>query len=259
MNENFYTLNEEFKRIHNLGWIKSKSHGSGNVGITFEYLLGKERENFPIADYNGIEIKTNIENFSRQYITLFSAEPDGKYIFQTQILKEKYGKNDLNSQNNKTFYARIVANKLTLINNYYMKIELNYNTNKLILKIFNAKLKLIDEDCFWDFTTLKEKIEKKMKYLAYIIAEKKYTKTGVYFYYKDISFYKINDFENFLKLISNGTIKICFKVGIYKKGPKIGKTYDHGTGFEINKKDILKLYKQIAIQNRGQGESTKKR
>lgn len=65
MNKNFYTLNEEFKRIHNLGWIKSKSHGSGNVGITFEYLLGKERENFPIADYNGIEIKTNIENFSR--------------------------------------------------------------------------------------------------------------------------------------------------------------------------------------------------
>ena len=54
MNENFYTLNEKFKRINNLGWIKSKSHGSGNVGITFEYLLGKERENFPIADYNGL-------------------------------------------------------------------------------------------------------------------------------------------------------------------------------------------------------------
>lgn len=245
MNDNFYTLNQEFKKINSLGWIKSQSHGSGNVGITFESLLGKKRENFPIADYKGIEIKTSIQESSRPYITLFSCTPDGKYIFQTQILKEKYGKKDLELQKYKTFYARITANKLTSINNYYMKIKVDYINEKLVLKIFNNKLKLLDEECFWDFTTIKEKLDKKMKYLAYIIAEKKYTKTGVYFYYKDISFYKIKEFEDFLRLISNGTIKICFKVGIYKKGSKLGKTHDHGTGFEISKRDILKLYKKI--------------
>lgn len=245
MIENIYTLKQEFKKINNQGWIKSRSHGSGNVGITFEYLLGKERENFPIADYKGIEIKTSIEEFSRPYITLFSCAPDGKYIFQTQILKEKYGKNDRELQKHKTFYARITANKLTNINNYLMKIEIDYINEKFILKVFNNKLQLLDENCFWDFSTIKEKLNKKLKYLAYINAEKKYTKTGVYFYYKDISFYKIKNFEEFLKLISAGNIKICFKVGVYKKGPRLGKTYDHGTGFEINKKDILKLYKKL--------------
>ncbi len=247
MKENFYTLKNEFKKINKLGWVKAQSHGSGNVGITFESLLGKERENLPIADYKGIEIKTSIEKYSRPYITLFSCSPDGKYIFQTQILKEKYGTNSLELPKYKIFYARVTANKLTRINKYYMKIEINYTNKTIVLKIFNTALELIDEDCFWNFTTLKEKLDKKMKYLAYIIAEKKYTTNKVYFYYKNIAFYKIKKFEDFLSLISNGTIKICFKVGIYKKGQKLGKTYDHGTGFEINKEEILKLYKKIDI------------
>ena len=88
--ENFGNINEcindlklKFNTINERGWIKASSHGNGNVGITFENELGKERENLPIADYKGIEIKTNLEENGRKYITLFSSNPDGKYIFFT--------------------------------------------------------------------------------------------------------------------------------------------------------------------------------
>ena len=89
MKENIYFLKKEFSKIKNKGWVIAKSKGNGNVGITFETLLGKERENFPISDYMGIELKTSIDNYSRPYLTLFSATPDGKYIYTTKLLKEK--------------------------------------------------------------------------------------------------------------------------------------------------------------------------
>lgn len=51
----------EFKDLKNKilgkGWIESTAPGNAAVGITLENLLGKEKENFEIPDYNGIEIK----------------------------------------------------------------------------------------------------------------------------------------------------------------------------------------------------------
>lgn len=244
MKKNIEELNKKFKKIQSMGWIEATSHGNGNVGITFENIIGKERENFPIADYNGIEIKTNIKTAKRPYMTLFSSAPDGKYLFQTQLLKEKYGKPDNTYNEYKVFYGRITANKYTRINKYYMKLEINYKHEKIYLKVYDLKFNLIDKDCFWDFSTIKQKLEQKIKILAYITAEKKFEHNQVFFKYKKIEFYKIKSFEEFLKLFSYGTIKICFKVGIYKKGKKFGKTYDHGTGFEIEKENILKLYEK---------------
>ena len=115
MKKNIEELNKKFKKIQSMGWIEATSHGNGNVGITFENIIGKERENFPIADYNGIEIKTNIKTAKRPYMTLFSSAPDGKYLFQTQLLKEKYGKPDNTYNEYKVFYGRITANKYTRI------------------------------------------------------------------------------------------------------------------------------------------------
>lgn len=246
MKNKLIELENKFTEIKKLGWIEASSHGNGNVGITFENMLGKERENFPIADYNGIEIKTFIKGHGRPYITLFSSAPDGKYIFQTQILKEKYGKQDWKIKTFKVFYARITANKFTKINNnYYMKLKIDYNREKIFLEIYDLNFKLIEKDCYWDFTTIQNKIKQKLKYLAYITAEKKFSHNKVYFRYIDINFYKIKNFKCFLQLIAQRKIKICFKVGIYRTKQKLGKTYDHGTGFEIKKENILELYEKI--------------
>ena len=54
----FFELQKKIKYIKKLGWIKCNNNYSNVAGITFEKLIGKEIENFPIPDYNGIEIKT---------------------------------------------------------------------------------------------------------------------------------------------------------------------------------------------------------
>ena len=131
--ENFGNINEcindlklKFNTINERGWIKASSHGNGNVGITFENELGKERENLPIADYKGIEIKTNLEENGRKYITLFSSNPDGKYIFQNKVLLEKYGNYDKEFIDKKNLFARVNAKNYKYVNGYYMKLNVNY-------------------------------------------------------------------------------------------------------------------------------------
>ncbi len=59
-----------------MGWIESKRKGTTGIGYTFETLLGKEEESFPIPDYGSIEIKTRYRN-AKFPITLFNATPDG--------------------------------------------------------------------------------------------------------------------------------------------------------------------------------------
>ena len=74
------------------------------------------------------------------------------------------------------------------------------NKEKIFLEIYDLNFKLIEKDCYWDFTTIQNKIKQKLKYLAYITAEKKFSHNKVYFRYIDINFYKIKNFKCFLQL-----------------------------------------------------------
>ena len=78
----------EFLKIKNKGWIKSLRKGPTGIGYTFETLLGKPEETFPIADYRGIEIKVK-RKYSKGTITLFNAAPDNE-LFITKQIYEKY-------------------------------------------------------------------------------------------------------------------------------------------------------------------------
>ena len=173
MKQTIEELTLKFMEIKKQNWIESSSHGKGNVGITFENLIGKERENFPIADYNGIEIKTSLKHTGRLNLNLFSATFDGPYIYGIQYLKNQYGWSDKELKEYKIFYATISATKLTKVNNhYFMKLEIDYFYKKIYLIILDKNKKLIEKSCFWNFRTLKEKLDKKIKYLAFIEAEK---------------------------------------------------------------------------------------
>lgn len=59
-----------------------------------------------------------------------------------------------------------------------------------------------------------------MKYLAYVKGIKKYTKDGIYFKYTRINFYKLKNFEEFIKMIEQDKIRITLKIGVYKRGKK---------------------------------------
>lgn len=246
MNNDINILNDKFLQVKKLNWIKATSKGNGNVGITFENAIGKERENFPIADYNGIEIKTSLNKNTRPYITLFSATPDGPYIFGTQTLKEKYGWTSPKLKGYKVFYARVNGKKLKKINNkHFMKINVDYNNEKIFLEVYDLNYQLLEKECFWNFKTIEEKLQTKIHYLAYIKAERKYENRQVFFKYTEITFLKLKSFKQFIFLLDSGKINICFKIGVYLSKNKLGKTYDHGTGFEIRKELLLNLYNII--------------
>ena len=52
----------------------------------------------------------------------------------------------------------------------------------------------------------------------------------------------MKEFNTFINLLYDGTISINIKIGIYKDGPRVGQTHDHGTSFEIFLSDFEKLF-----------------
>jgi len=246
--ENIKKLFDEFEIIRNRGWIKGIKNGYSNVGITFETLLGKEIENFEIPDYCGIEIKTKYY-YPKKYIpkiTLFHATPDGKYLFETKRIVEKYGYSDKNNENNKIFKVSCFTKfKTKLKNGYAVQIEISKQEKKIYLNIYNDKNHLIDKETFWLFDTLKEKLYRKLQTLAYVHAKRKKINNIEHFSYRFIDFYKLKTFEEFLKLVEAGKIGISFNIGRYKSGNKINKIHDHGTAFFINENNLEDLYYKI--------------
>lgn len=239
-------LNNKMNNIRNLGWIENKFNGTGAVGLMFENLIGKEKENFEIPDYKGIEIKTKLIS-SHPYIRLFSATPDS-YLFETKRIYQEYG--FLNKNNKKIFRLCIKANEIVSIkNHYYFKLDIDEYNNKIFLKILDNFSGTIDENISWSFDLLIEKIQRKLTYLAVIEAEQKKINNKKYFKYNTLKLYKLKDPYTLIKLIENGYIKISFniteKYNLYKKK----KIYNHGIDFLINKNYLTKLFNEINLNN----------
>ncbi|MBE6160350.1 MAG: MvaI/BcnI restriction endonuclease family protein [Lactobacillales bacterium] len=247
MLKNIIDLNQKFIDIKMKGWIKSIIDGNSSVGRTFETLLGNNENNLEIPDYNGIEIKTKTSK-KNIFTTLFNCKPEGLYYKETERIKDTYGYPDRNFPKYKVLNNSVFCNEKTKIGNrFYFELKINKKDKKIFLHIYDTKNNLLEKDVYWDFQTLEEKLYRKLEYLAYIHAIKKYSKDGIYFKYTKIKFYKLKTFNEFINLLDQGKIRVTFKVSVYKKGKKKGKTYDHGTGFDIKEEDLLQLYDEIII------------
>ena len=242
-----YILFKNFAKIREKGWIESKRKGSTGIGYTLEKLLNIEENSLPIADYNGIELKT-MRIMSKKTIHLFNAEPDGDYLFPHKRIIEKAGYPSSKNKKYKVFLSAAYGNTYTNIGySKKIKVFINRKKEKIELKITDRFYRNIKVDVSWSFSLIKNKIEQKIKKLAIIKAENKFINNTEYFYYKRIEFYKNKGFDTFLELIENGTIKICFKLSVYPEGIKEGKIDNHGTDFSIKEENIEKLFTRIDI------------
>ena len=240
----FFELQKKIKYIKKLGWIKCNNNYYNVAGITFEKLIGKEIENFPIPDYNGIEIKTKCKN-SRSRISLFSATPDS-FLFENKRLVALYGYPDKQLPKYNVLNNSVSSKTLTYIgNNRNLGIEVDWNNKKVILNVYRGQLEIIDNLTSWSFELIEEKVNLKLKKLCYVTADKLNYKNNTYVKYISDYYYNIKDINTFFKLIEDGTIWVTFKLGIFKTGRKIGMLHDHGTSFEIYQKDLEKLYNKI--------------
>ena len=230
-------------------WIESKCRGNSGVGITLESLLNKEKENFELPDYKGIELKAKCSK-KESYITLFSATPDS-YLFEIKRLQKEYGYPDSELPQFKVLNLSVYAHRDVKLNNYYFKLYVDRTNKKIVLRIYNKKKELIDNMVSWSFGIIKEKLERRLSYLAFVHADRKFEHNVVYFKYRDIKFYKLSSFDKFLWLIENGMIRITFRIGVYKSGRRYGEIYDHGTCFCIEDCNISRLFDRIYLEDQG--------
>lgn len=245
MEENFKKLENEFYRIKKLGWIKSLRKGNTGIGYTFETLLGKKEENFCFPDFEGIEIKTKRIK-SKSFISLFSANPDGDYLFMNKYLVNKYGYPNKIYKNFKVFNGEICGNKLNNIGyKYKFIINVDRKKEKINLKIYDRNGKYIEDIVSWSFKMLQDKLNIKLKNLVLIKAQNIYRNNEEYFKYIIIKMYKFKNFEIFLNLIKKGIIRISFDINIYTDEKNFGKIHDRGTSFKISENDLTKLFTKI--------------
>lgn len=240
-------LNEKFIEIKNKKWIKEKGSGTNKIGITFEQALGKEIENFPIPDFYNIEIKTMHCN-SKHDLHLFNLNPDGDFLFPINRILEKLGYVTKNSLGKRILYKTFNAKNYSILPFYNKgKLEVDWENEKIRLIAFNSKNEEIELNISWSFDYLQKSLEQKLRYLAIIRASSRIIENEGYFYYYQINYYQLKDFDTFIRLIDEGIINITFSLGIFKSGQRTGQTYNHGTNFSLDIKNINMLYTEIKL------------
>lgn len=247
INKELIYLKQKFEKIKQMGYVKSTRKGFTGIGKTFEDLIGKTEDTLGFPDYHGIEIKTK-KGYSKSYTTLFNATPKGENEFEIKRLCAYYGYPDKVLKDKKVLNISINAIPPTLVaNRFLFKLYIDYKAQKIFLDIRNKNLELLERNVFWTFTQIQEKLERKLSFLAYIKAWPKIINGVEYYKYYHIEFYKLKSFDEFLKLIEQGKIRITFKIGVFREGNRQGEIHDRGTGFEIQELDLQNLFDLIKL------------
>ena len=242
MKEEIRNLKNEFERIKNKGYIKGITNSYSSIGRTFENELNLPENTFSVPDYYGIELKAR-RTYSKSAITLFNIEPDGESLFEIERLKDTYGYPYKNDRNYKALYIEAYGNKLNYAGiKFQYKLEIDKENQKVYLCVFNKYGAPIERKVYWSFEYLKTRLYTKLKYMAVINTWTNKIENWNYFKYHKMDIYKLKDFEIFISLIQDGTIKICIKIDIHLGKTNYGKTYNHGCGFAIEEKNLSKLF-----------------
>lgn len=245
MKQDMLELNNAYLKIKEMGWVQSMRRGYGGIGYTFERLLGKEEDTFPLPDFKHIEIKT-MRKDSRRVLHLLNITPDGDYLFPIKRILDKLGYPSKDEPKYRVFMMSVNAREYTMVGcSKRIKLFVNYKEEKLELIAESTKGKNLDIAVSWSFQVLKEYLELKLKYLAIVKADNTVINGIEYFKYSEIDFYELRDFNKFLWLIEQGVIKVTFNIGVYKSGRRIGQTHDRGTNFSIHVGYLCNLYNKL--------------
>lgn len=245
MKENILRLNKKIDEIKARGWILVPRRGYGEVGLLFESLLGITSNEFSVPDFDGIEIKVQ-NRISKFPLTLFSCTCDGPNFYEIKRIVDKYGIINKKYDNAKSLFISLSCTSFSNWGRYLkMKLYVDHKKQKLYILIAHVNGKIIEKKSYWDFSTLKDCLERKLKILCYVVSDSILVNGKKFVKYSEVYFYELKQFENFIILLQNGYIVVNIKCGIYKKGPREGQSYNHGTSFQISTDAIPKLFQQI--------------
>lgn len=244
IDNNIIELKKSINLIKQKGWIPCSRYHYGAIGLTLEKLLKINTDNYEIPDYNGIEIKTKKSN-KISTISLFSATPDS-YLYEIKRIHNLYAYPYTKNPHFKVLNKIIKQGELTYIyNKIFFTLKVDKNNERISLIVLDNNFNILDTKTSWSFSLIKEKLERKLKYLCYVEADTIYSNSQLYVKFINDTYYKLKNFDQFIELLENGKILITFRIGVYITGKKKGQIHDHGTTFSIDEKDIESLFNKI--------------
>lgn len=225
---NLDQLIKKLSEIKSEGFIKThRTHDTG-IGKTLEDLIGIQENNLRLPDVGEIELKSKRIN-SQSMLTIATKAPQPRGI--NRILFERYKYKDIDGCY--CLHSTVYGSR--------------YNPQGFRIVIRNDKLELQNREnieAYWPITIFDDVLKSKSDKIVLVFAETEGEKgrEDEKFHFIEahlLSNLNINKFKN---AIEEDKLKIDIRIGFFKSGKREGKYHDHGTGFRINKRDILYLY-----------------
>lgn len=221
---NLKILKNKLQEIKKMGFIKTHRYGDTGIGKTLEDLLGIKENNIPLPDIGGIaELKSYRKN-AKSMMTLFTLEPFPKGGKRDRLLLDNFGYSKRDNDRYKELHSTL-SNK-------------RYNSQDLKLSVEKDKIRVKGKDkrinIFWDMGLVRNKFNKKLPALVYVLADTKIIKKIEHFYFNEAYLLENFDFELFKKRIRADDIVVDFRM-YYRPN---GSVRNHGTAFRVKIKKL---------------------
>ena len=233
----------DFEKIKGKEFI-SLRRGDTGIGKTFEEIMNIPENNSKIADYKGIlEIKSKRE-YSQSMLTLTTKSPSHPKKVNS-LIREKYGRPDTTFGDVKVVHTTIKATEFNSFDGRYgFKLEVDDLGRKIYVIIKDLQTNQIEpKNIYYSFDDLKDIIETKLQYIAFIDAKSQKMDGKEKFTFNSATLLYDLTLDKFIEGVKKGYILYDIRLGVYGKGCKSeGKSHDHGSGFRIKRIDIPKIF-----------------
>lgn len=239
--KSYSDLLEGLKKLKEKGYVKTHRTGNTGIGKTLEDRLGIKENNFAGPDGIMTELKSARKNASSM-LTLFTKSPSPPKV--NSILLEKFGYPDEEGSHKKILHTTINAISYnTLKGKRGLKVGIKLDRIEIVST--NSFEKSVVPVPYWDKETLKKRFETKYHQLLYVKADSRGSGTDEEFHFNEAWLMRGFDFQNFLKLLKEGTLLVDIRIGQYPDG----RAHDHGTGFRVmpDKLDLCFSYRKRVV------------
>lgn len=233
---NFRELIKKLKSIKGTGYVKTHRAGNTGIGKTLEDLLGIEENNIPGPNAEMIELKSARKNVSSM-LTLFTKSPLPQKA--NSVLLERFGYESARGNNRKELHTTVSAIEFNTLKG---KPGFKIGIQKDRVNLTTAKNEIVG---YWDKETLKNSFERKLPKLLYVKAETRGKGSDEEFWFNETWLLSGFDFDNFIRLLKEGTILVDIRIGQYPDG----RPHDHGTGFRVfpDKLDLCFSHREMIM------------
>ncbi len=216
---NLKTLKNKLQVIKKHGFFKTHRKGDTGIGKTLEDILGIKENNIPLPDIGEIAELKSYRKSAKSMMTLFTLEPLPKGGGRDRLLLDNFGYSKKDNKRSKELHSTLSCKR--------------YNNQNLKLSVENDKIKVKGKNkrinIFWDTISVKNKFDKKLPALVYVLAKTKTIKDVEYFHFNEAYFLENFNFELFKKRVRADDILVDFRM-YYRPN---GSVRNHGTAFRV--------------------------